>query len=147
MNEVSHELLTTVANPHNGSSAPPRSLGSMGNVPYIKGRTPLEINSAPIPALHEDHGKGQKPQELPSNQAPLPEIASSDTPQPCHELLSSGSAVQEQVHPTALQPGGPALRPYSASSLSPASQPYGLAFRPHSPSRLSEVSSLSNSPL
>lgn len=108
----------------------------------MNGGTPQKIGSAISGIPQGDHKDDKTPQELPPNHAPIPEIASSDPPQPCYELPSSEPAIQEHAHPKALQPGGPGSRPVSASSLSRTPPPYGLAFRPHSPSRLSEVYSL-----
>lgn len=114
--------------------------------PHVKDRTPLDFRSTKSGVPQEEPQEDKTPQELPPNQAPLPEIASSDPPKPCHELPSSDPATREQVHPEALQPGRSGPRPYSASSLFQAPQPYGLAFKPHSPSQLSEMSSLGSPP-
>lgn len=139
-NEASHRVSAIVAN-REESRVPILA-------PYKENRKPLEIYSATSGAPQEDHEEDKTtPQELPPNHAPLPEIASSDPPQSCHELPSSDPGLQEHVHPRALQPGRPDFRPYSASSLSQVPhQPYGLSFRPHSPSRLSAVSSIGSPP-
>lgn len=143
-NEASHEF-PTIANPREEARVPIRAPRSTNFAPCIENKIPLESYSATSGA-QEDHEEDKAPQELPPNHPALPEIASSDLPQSCHELPSSDLANQEPVHPKALQPGRPGFRPYSASSLSQTPQPYGLAFRPHSPSRLSAVSSLASSP-
>ena len=114
-------------------------------MPRIKERPPLKACSA-TNGVPQDVREDGLPQEIPPNHAPLPEIASSDQPQPCYELLSSDPAIQDQVHPIVSQPGRPGVRPHSASNLTQSPQPYGLAFRPHSPSQLSVVSSLGNFP-
>lgn len=118
----------------------------MTGAPSIEHETPRKFFSTTSSVPQEDCEEDRTLQELPPNHAPLPEIASSDPPQPCHELPSSKTTIQEHTHPNALQPDRPIVRPHSASSMFPTPQPYGLAFRPHSPSRLSEVSSLDSTP-
>lgn len=145
-NEASYESSTTISNPREESRVPIGPPQSIILALHIENRTPLGIYSATTGAPQRDHEEDKKPQELPPNQAPLPEIASSDAPQSRHELPSPDPAVQEHSHPRALQPGRPDFRPYSPTNLSQAPQPYGLAFRPHSPSRLSMVSSVGGSP-
>lgn len=125
-----------MGNPIDGSRLPTSPLGPMN------GGTPVKIGPAISGIPQGDHKGDKTPQELPPNHAPIPEIASSDSPRLCFELPSSEPAIREHAHPKALQPGGPASRQFSAASLSRTPPPYGLAFRPHSPSRLSEVSSL-----
>lgn len=145
-NEASHDFSTTVANLREESRVPIRLPQSATIAPYVNNRSPLEIYSTTSCTPQGDHEEDKTLQELPPNHAPLPEIASSDLPQACHELPSSDADGQGHVHPRALQPGRPGFRPHSPSNLSQYPQPYGFAFRPHSHSQLSMVSSLGDAP-
>ena len=107
-----------MSNPLEESRLPTHSPQSMIYTPCIGDRTPLKIGSATNVVPQEYHEEDKTLQELPPNHAPLPEIASSDPPQPCHELPSSDRAIQTHARPKDLQPSRPGFRPYSPSRLS-----------------------------
>ena len=113
-NEASHKCSKKFSSHAKDSRA---STQPFGNAPSVEDRIAMKLSSGPKDTFHEDQDEGLSLQELPPNHTPLPEIASSDPPQPCYELPSSESPIREHSHSTALQPCRLDLRPYSASGV------------------------------